>query len=258
MITISTSENKKVYFASDQHLGAPTQKASLPREKKFVAWLEEIRKDADAIFILGDLFDFWFEYKTVVPKGFVRVLGKLAEIRDSGTPIYFFVGNHDLWMNDYFEKELNIPVFHAPQEFLINNKKFLIGHGDGLGPGDKGYKRMKKVFTFPLFKWMFKWLHPDLGVKIGQYLSVKNKLISGNEDENYLGDDNEWLVQYCKQKLTEKHYDYFIFGHRHLPLEIQLQENSKYINLGDWIKYFTFGSYNKTEFKLTNFNRKQQ
>ena len=115
---------------------------------------------------------------------------------------------------------------------------------------------MKKVFTFPLFKWMFKWLHPDLGVKIGQYLSVKNKLISGNEDENYLGDDNEWLVQYCKQKLTEKHYDYFIFGHRHLPLEIQLQENSKYINLGDWIKYFTFGSYNKTEFKLTNFNRK--
>jgi len=258
MITISTSENKKVYFASDQHLGAPTQKASLPREKKFVAWLEEIRKDADAIFILGDLFDFWFEYKTVVPKGFVRVLGKLAEIRDSGTPIYFFVGNHDLWMNDYFEKELNIPVFHSPQEFLINNKKFLIGHGDGLGPGDKGYKRMKKVFTFPLFKWMFKWLHPDLGVKIGQYLSVKNKLISGNEDENYLGDDNEWLVQYCKQKLTEKHYDYFIFGHRHLPLEIQLQENSKYINLGDWIKYFTFGSYNKTEFKLTNFNRKQQ
>jgi len=258
MITISTSENKKVYFASDQHLGAPTQKASLPREKKFVAWLEEIRKDADAIFILGDLFDFWFEYKTVIPKGFVRVLGKLAEIRDSGTPIYFFVGNHDLWMNDYFEKELNIPVFHSPQEFLINNKKFLIGHGDGLGPGDKGYKRMKKVFTFPLFKWMFKWLHPDLGVKIGQYLSVKNKLISGNEDENYLGDDNEWLVQYCKQKLTEKHYDYFIFGHRHLPLEIQLQENSKYINLGDWIKYFTFGSYNKTEFKLTNFNRKQQ
>ena len=258
MITISTSGNKKVYFASDQHLGAPTQKASLPREKKFVAWLEEIKKDADAIFILGDLFDFWFEYKTVVPKGFVRVLGKLAEIRDSGTPIYFFVGNHDLWMNDYFEKELNIPVFHSSQEFLINNKKFLIGHGDGLGPGDKGYKRMKKVFTFPLFKWMFKWLHPDLGVKIGQYLSVKNKLISGNEDENYLGDDNEWLVQYCKQKLTEKHYDYFIFGHRHLPLEIQLQENSKYINLGDWIKYFTFGSYNKTEFKLTNFNRKQQ
>jgi UDP-2,3-diacylglucosamine hydrolase len=146
MITIQTSGNKKVYFASDQHFGAPTHEASLPREKKFVAWLDEIKKDAEAIFILGDLFDFWFEYKTVVPKGFVRVLGKLAEIRDSGTPIYFFVGNHDLWMHDYFETELNIPVFHAPQEFLIDKKKFLIGHGDGLGPGDKGYKRMKKSF----------------------------------------------------------------------------------------------------------------
>jgi UDP-2,3-diacylglucosamine hydrolase len=254
MITIQTSGNKKVYFASDQHFGAPTHKASLPREKKFVAWLDEIKKDAEAIFILGDLFDFWFEYKTVVPKGFVRVLGKLAEIRDGGTPIYFFVGNHDLWMHDYFETELNIPVFHAPQEFLINQKKFLIGHGDGLGPGDKGYKRMKKVFTFPLFKWMFQWLHPDLGVRLGQYMSVKNKLISGDEDATYLGDENEWLVQYCKKKLTEKDYNYFVFGHRHLPLEIKLDQNATYINLGDWIQYFTFGSFNGTDFNLTKFN----
>ena len=149
MISITTANNKKVYFASDQHLGAPTAEASFPREQRFVNWLNTIKKDAEAIFLLGDLFDFWFEYKTVVPKGFVRVLGKLAEIKDSGIPIYFFVGNHDLWMNDYFEKELSIPVFHSPQEFKINNKVFLIGHGDGLGPGDKGYKRMKKVFTFP-------------------------------------------------------------------------------------------------------------
>jgi UDP-2,3-diacylglucosamine hydrolase len=254
MITIQTSGNKKVYFASDQHFGAPTHKASLPREKKFVAWLDDIKKDAEAIFILGDLFDFWFEYKTVVPKGFVRVLGKLAEIRDGGTPIYFFVGNHDLWMRDYFETELNIPVFHAPQEFLINQKKFLIGHGDGLGPGDKGYKRMKKVFTFPLFKWMFQWLHPDLGVRLGQYMSVKNKLISGDEDATYLGDENEWLVQYCKRKLTEKDYNYFVFGHRHLPLEIKLDQNATYINLGDWIQYFTFGSFKEATFNLTKFN----
>lgn len=253
MISINTSANKKVYFASDQHLGAPTPEASFPREKKFVAWLDDIKKDAATIFLLGDLFDFWFEYKTVVPKGFVRVLGKLAEIKDSGIPIYFFVGNHDLWMNDYFEKELNIPVYLSPQEFLINNKKFLIGHGDGLGPEDKGYKRMKKVFTFPLFKWMFRWLHPDLGVKLGQYMSVKNKLISGDEDAKFLGEENEWLVLYCKKKLTETHYDYFIFGHRHLPLEIKLQENSTYINLGDWIQYFTFGTFSGTNFKLTDF-----
>ena len=183
----------------------------------------------------------------------MRILGKLAEIKDSGIPIYFFVGNHDLWMTDYFEKELNIPVYHKPQEFLINNKKFLIGHGDGLGPGDKGYKRMKKVFTFPLFKWMFRWFHPDLGIKLGQYMSVKNKLISGNEDAKYLGDDNEWLVQYCKEKLTEKQYDYFVFGHRHLPLNIILQENSTYVNLGDWITYFTYGEFDNNKLLLKKF-----
>ncbi len=254
MIHINASNGKKIYFASDQHLGAPTLEASLPREKKFVVWLDSIEKNAEALFLLGDLFDFWFEYKTVVPKGFVRVLGKLARIRDKGIPIYFFVGNHDLWMRDYFEKELNIPVYHKPQEFTLNNKKFLIGHGDGLGPHDKGYKRMKKMFTFPFFKWLFRWLHPDIGVKLGQYLSVKNKLISGDEDAKFLGEENEWLVQYCKRKLTEKHYDYFVFGHRHLPLNIQLQENSCYINLGDWIQYFTYGCLEQETLTLETFS----
>ncbi len=254
MVMIHVPNNKKIYFASDQHLGAPTPEASFPREQKFVAWLNEIKEDAAAIFLLGDLFDFWFEYKTVVPKGFVRVLGKLAEIKDSGIPIYFFVGNHDLWMKDYFEKELNIPVYHKPQEFTFNNKTLLIGHGDGLGPGDKGYKRMKKVFTFPLFQWMFRWLHPDLGMRLGQYMSVKNKLISGDDDAQFLGEDNEWLVQYCKRKLESKHYDYFVFGHRHLPLDIELTENSKYINLGDWIKYYTFGVFEDNKLVIKNYN----
>ena len=252
MTTITTSENKKIYFASDQHLGAPTPEASLPREKKFVAWLDAIKEDAGAVFLLGDLFDFWFEYKTVVPKGFVRVLGKLAELKDAGIDIYFFVGNHDLWMRDYFQKELNIPVFHEPQEFDINGKLFLIGHGDGLGPGDYGYKRMKKVFTFPFFKWLFRWLHPDIGVKLGHYFSVKNKLISGDEDAQFLGEEKEWLALYCRKKLREKHYDFFIFGHRHLPLEIELNSSSTYINLGDWIQYFTYGEFMKT-FKLKEF-----
>ena len=252
MTTITTSENKKIYFASDQHLGAPTPEASLPREKKFVAWLDAIKEDAGSVFLLGDLFDFWFEYKTVVPKGFVRVLGKLAELKDAGIDIYFFVGNHDLWMRDYFQKELNIPVFHEPQEFDINGKLFLIGHGDGLGPADYGYKRMKKVFTFPFFKWLFRWLHPDIGVKLGHYFSVKNKLISGDEDAQFLGEENEWLALYCRKKLTEKHYDFFIFGHRHLPLEIELNSSSTYINLGDWIQYFTYGEFMKT-FKLKEF-----
>lgn len=240
---INVTAGKKVYFSSDNHLGAPDFEASKPREKKFVAWLDTVKEDAAAIFLLGDLFDFWFEYKTVVPKGFVRTLGKLAEISDSGIPIYFFVGNHDLWMKDYFQQELNITVFHKPQEFTINNKQFLIGHGDGLGPNDKGYKRMKKVFTSPFFQWCFKWIHPDIGVRLAQYLSVKNKLISGDDDVVFLGEDEEWLVQYCKLKQTTKHYDYFVFGHRHLPMTIDIAKNSQYINLGDWIGYYTYGDF---------------
>lgn len=250
---ISIPKGKKVYFSSDNHLGAPTKEASKVREKKFVAWLDEIKKDAAAIFLLGDLFDFWFEYKRVVPKGFTRTLGKLAEITDSGIPIYFFAGNHDLWMHGYFEEELNIPVFHKPQEFIFNNTSFLIGHGDGLGPGDKGYKRMKKVFTNRFCKWLFKWLHPDIGVKLAQYLSVKNKLISGDEDIKFLGEDNEWLVQYCKRKEAEKHHDFYVFGHRHLPLEINIAQNSKYINLGDWIIYYTYGVFDGTSFSLKEY-----
>ncbi|NKI31357.1 UDP-2,3-diacylglucosamine diphosphatase [Muricauda sp. DJ-13] len=247
------AEGKKVYFASDNHLGAPNTKASLPREKKFVSFLEAIKADAQAIFLMGDLFDFWFEYKTVVPKGFTRTLGKLAELTDAGIPIYYFVGNHDLWMNGYFEEELNIPVFHHPQQLEINGTKFFIGHGDGLGPGDKGFKRMKKVFTNPVSKWFFRWLHPDLGVRLAQYLSVNNKIISGDADAKFLGEDKEWLVQYCKRKLEAEHHDHFIFGHRHLPLEIDLKNNSRYTNLGDWIQYFTYAVFDGKELKLQEF-----
>ena len=249
------SSNKKIYFASDQHFGAPTAELSFPREQKFVAWLDEIKVDAEALFLLGGLFDFWFEYKTVVPKGFVRVLGKLAEIRDSGIPIYFFVGNHDLWMSDYFEKELNIPVYRNNKEFTFNNKTFLIGHGDGKGPGDKGYKRMKRVFTNSFSKALFRWIHPDIGVKLGQYLSVKNKLISGDEDVKFLGEDNEWLVLYSKRKLEIKHFHYFVFGHRHLPMKISVGENAEYVNLGDWIGYFTYGIFDGENFEIKKFEK---
>lgn len=243
----------KIYFASDQHFGAPTPELSAPREQRFVKWLDEIKHDADVLFLVGDLFDFWFEYKTVVPRGFIRVLGKLAELKDRGIEIHFFVGNHDLWMDDYFEKELGIPVYHIPQEFTFNGKSFLVGHGDGLGPGDKGYKRMKKVFTNPFSKWLFRWLHPDIGVKLAQYLSVKNKLISGDADVKFLGEENEWLVLYSKRKLETKHYDYLIFGHRHLPMVINVGPNSEYVNLGDWIIYFTYAVFDGNTFELKKY-----
>jgi len=256
MITLDIPVDKKVYFTSDHHFGAPTREQSLPREALFLKWLNAIEKDAGALFIVGDLFDFWFEYKKVVPKGFVRILGKLAQMRDSGLPIYFFVGNHDLWMEDYFEQELNIPVFHNPQIFKIFNKKVFIGHGDGLGPGDEGYKRMKKVFTNKFSKWLFRWLHPDIGVQLAEYLSVKNKLISGEEDAKYLGEEKEWLILYANKKVTEEFAEYFIFGHRHLPMTLPLKNNtnSLYINLGDWIQYYTFGVLTPESFYLNSFS----
>jgi UDP-2,3-diacylglucosamine hydrolase len=203
---------------------------------------------------MGDLFDVWIEYRRVVPKGFVRVLGKLAELTDSGIPIYFFVGNHDMWMKGYFEEELGIPVYYEPQEITLNNKKLFIGHGDGLGPGDKGYKRMKKVFSNKLMQFLFRWIHPDLGLRFAQYLSLKNRLISGDEDKKYDGPDSEWLVHYCRKKLETKDLDYFVFGHRHMPLDIELPKNARYINLGDWIEYNTYAIFDGNILTLTTWD----
>ena len=244
---------KTIYFASDNHLGAPDHTQSLERERIFVKWLDQISEDVDALFLLGDLYDFWFEYKEVVPKGFVRVMGKLAEMSDDGIPIHFFVGNHDLWMKDYFQKELGVKVYHQPEIFEFDQKKFLIGHGDGLGPGDKGYKRMKKLFVHPLSKWLFRWFHPDLGVKLARHLSVKNKLISGEEDKHFLGKNNEWLAQYALRKHQQNPCDYYLFGHRHLPMEIQVSDNAFYYNLGDWIEHFTYGKFDHGRFELMQY-----
>lgn len=237
------TQGKKIYFASDNHLGAPNLEESLVREKKFVSWLDTIKKDAEAVFLVGDIFDFWFEYNEVVPKGFTRTLGKLAEISDAGIPIHYFAGNHDMWLVDYFQKELNLTVHNKPKIFTINDKKFFVGHGDGLGPGDKSFKIMKKIFKNPFFNWCFRCVHPDLGIKLGKYLSNKTRLKSSLEDLKFNGNENEWLTKYCKEKLKNEHYDYFIFGHRHIPLEIELSPNSTYINLGDWITHFSYAVF---------------
>ncbi|MCW0486502.1 UDP-2,3-diacylglucosamine diphosphatase [Riemerella anatipestifer] len=249
-MTITLEDGKKIYFASDQHFGAPTPEASKLREQKFVQWLEDIRHDAQVLFLMGDLFDFWHEWQFVVPRGFVRVLGKLAELKDQGIDLYFFVGNHDLWMKDYFEKELGIPVFFEKRYATINGKRFLLAHGDGLGPGDKGYKRMKKVFTNPLAQWLFKWLHPDISMRLALYLSQKNKMISGEEDKEFLGEDREFLIRYSKEKLKAEHIDYFVFGHRHLPMILEVRAGASYVNLGDWISYYSYGVFDGSQFQL--------
>jgi UDP-2,3-diacylglucosamine hydrolase len=241
---------KKIYFASDQHFGAPNPENSKIREEKFVRWLEAIKNDAQILFLMGDLFDFWHEWKHVVPKGYIRVLGKIAELKDAGIDIYFFVGNHDLWMKSYFEDELCVPVFFEKKFAEIAGKNFLLAHGDGLGPGDKGYKRMKKVFTNPFAQWAFRWLHPDVAMKLATYMSQKNKMISGEEDIKFLGEDKEFLILYSKEKLKSQKIDYFVYGHRHLPMVLDLNDYSKYINLGDWIVYFTYGVFDGTDFQL--------
>jgi UDP-2,3-diacylglucosamine hydrolase len=242
--------SKKIYFLSDFHLGAPDAASSLVREKKIVQFLDIIKKDAAVIFIVGDLFDFWYEYKKVVPKGYVRILGKIAEITDAGIPVHFFVGNHDMWMKDYFQKELNTTVYFEPAEFTFNKKRFLIGHGDGLGPGDEGYKFIKKVFRNPICQWLFGILPPRLGIGLADFFSKKSRAKTGTTNEIFLGEEKEWLVVYAKEILQKEHYDYFIFGHRHLPLDIFLNEKSKYINLGDWIKYFTYAVFDGEKLSL--------
>jgi UDP-2,3-diacylglucosamine hydrolase len=241
---------KKVYFLSDFHLGAPNEVESRKREDRLVRFLQDARKDAGVIFIVGDIFDFWFEYKTVVPKGFVRILGTLAQMADEGIQLHIFTGNHDLWMQDYLSKELNATLYFEPQQFTIQNKQFLIGHGDGLGPGDNGYKRLKKIFTNPICQWLFRWLHPDAGIQLANYFSRKSRAKTGNTNELFLGEDKEWLILYTKEKAKTMAVDYFIFGHRHYAIDLKINEKSRYINLGDWIRLNTYAVFDGKDLQL--------
>lgn len=246
-------QSKKVFFASDFHLGAPTIEESKVREAKIIRWLNEIEHEAAAIFIVGDIFDFWYEYDTVVPKGFIRFLGKIADLRDKNIPVCFFTGNHDLWMKDYFLKELGIPVHHHPVEVTIEGKTFLVGHGDGLGPGDNTYKLLKKIFTNPFCKWLFKWLHPDIGVKLALKWSSSSRASNVSKNEQDFKGENEWLWQYAKQVNASRHFDYYVFGHRHLPLELPVGDKSTYYNLGEWVSQYTYGEFDGQSFQLKSY-----
>ncbi|HRO68751.1 MAG TPA: UDP-2,3-diacylglucosamine diphosphatase [Chitinophagaceae bacterium] len=248
--------NKKIYFLSDFHLGAPDHASSLEREKVIVGFLDSIKNDAAEIFLVGDMFDFWYEYRQVGPKGYVRLLGKLAELTDMGITIHFFVGNHDMWMKDYFQKELNIPVYFSPKEFVREGKTFIIGHGDGLGPGDHGYKRLKKIFRNPVCQWLFGILPPVVGMGIANYMSSRSRAQTGASEEVFLGEEKEWLIIYCKEELQKRNIDFFVFGHRHLPIDYRLG-NSRYINLGDWIRYYTYAVFDGAELELKSFKGKE-
>lgn len=249
--------SKKIYFLSDFHLGAPDAERSREREKIIVRFLEEIAPDAGEIFLVGDLFDFWYEYRQVVPKGYTRLLGQLARLSDAGVQLHFFVGNHDMWVKDYFTRELNMPVYFEPQRFERAGQTFLVGHGDGLGPGDHGYKRLKKIFRNPVCQWLFGVFPPVLGMGLAGYLSRRSRAQTGASEEVFLGEDKEWLIQYSKEKLQQEPADYFIFGHRHLPIDFRLNEKSRYINLGDWIRYFTYAVFDGEKLELKSYTGRE-
>jgi UDP-2,3-diacylglucosamine hydrolase len=244
---------KKIYFASDFHLGVPTRESSFQREKKIINWLNQIEHDAFEIYLVGDIFDFWFEYKHAIPKGFARLQGKIAALVDSGISVYFFTGNHDMWMFDYFEKELGVKIIREPIERVYNEKRFVIGHGDGLGPGDKGYKFIKRVFAARWSQWLFARLHPNFGIGLANYFSRKSRIATGNDDKIFESEDKEWLVQYCREREQVESNDFYIFGHRHLPLQIAINDRATYFNLGEWIRDFTYAEFDGECLNLLRF-----
>ncbi len=250
-------QGKKIYFASDFHLGIDARLTSQEREKKIVRWLDFIKHDAHEIYLVGDVFDFWFEYRNVVPKGYVRLFGKLAELRDQGIPIFFFIGNHDMWMFRYFETEFDIPIIRKPIVKEWNGKKFFIGHGDGLGPGDHGYKFLKKVFANPICQFLFGSIHPTWGMGLANYWSQKSRAFSP-ADLKFLKEEKEWLLQFCNEKMKELHVDFFIFGHRHLPIDYTLKNGtSRYINIGEWMHACSYGVFDGNDMKIHFFENEE-
>lgn len=250
---IDSLQGKQIYFAADFHLGVPDHESSLKRERKIIEWLNAIRRDAHSIYLLGDIFDFWFEYTHTIPKGYVRLLGKLAELRDEGIPIYFFTGNHDMWMFDYFPKELGIPIFRKPMVLEVGAQKLMVGHGDGLGPGDHTYKFLKKFFNSKICQWLFARIHPNLGIAIANTWSRRSRITNNRKDETFQGEQGEFLWVYCNEVEKTEHHDYYIFGHRHLPLDLEVGKNSKYINVGEWVHFKTYAVYDGAKVHLKEF-----
>lgn len=249
---VTLPAGKKVYVASDFHLGATAISANRKREQIVVNWLNSIKEDAALIILLGDIFDFWFEYKHVIPKGFVRIQGKLAELADAGIDMMIFTGNHDLWMFDYFPTEFGITVYHEPFSITLNDKKVMVGHGDGLGPGDNKYKALKKIFRNRFLQWAFSLIHPNLGIGLAKRWSGHSREASYRNQKPFMGEE-EPIYLHCREVEKKQHHDYYIFGHRHLPMEIDVNAKSKYINVGEWINFFTYGEFDGIEFRLMSF-----
>ena len=243
------TETKNIYFASDFHLGLPTGSPPLEREKMVVSWLNSVAQDAKEIFLLGDIFDFWWEYKLVVPRGFTRFLGAVSEISDSGIPVHFFTGNHDMWIGDYLSDECGMTIHTSPITTLFDGKKFHLAHGEGLGTTSIGYKILLSIFRNKPLQTMYSTLHPSIGIGIGHRWSLNSRLGKGITKE-FLGEEKEDLIRYARSVLEKDKIDYFIFGHRHLAMTYNLLPETEIVFLGDWIKN---GSYAAWDGKTLSF-----
>jgi UDP-2,3-diacylglucosamine hydrolase len=215
-----------------------------------VRWLDGIKNDAAEIYLLGDIFDFWHEYRKVVPRGFTRFLGKIAELSDSGIKIHFFTGNHDVWVYDYLPKEIGLTIYRNHITRDIDGFRFFIGHGDGLNHHDIGYKIMKTIFTNRVLQWLFARIHPNASLALGHRWSRSSRYAKGIVAEPYRGDEKEWQVVFAREMIKKEPYDYFIFGHRHLPFDIRIGDKTRVINLGDWITLFTYAVWEDKTLEL--------
>ena len=252
---VHTQKEGRIYFISDAHLGSRLVENPREHEKRLVDWLDSIKSDAKAIHLLGDIFDFWFEYKTVVPKGHVRFLGKLAELTDAGIEIHFFTGNHDLWTFGYLEKEIGLIVHREPCEVTLGDKRFFLAHGDGLMvDDDKKFKFIRKIFHSRFCQRLFRFVPPQIGQEFGFRWSMSNRKKMLSVENKFYGENKEYAVVFAKQHLeTNPSIDFFVFGHRHILLDFQLPTRSRVVILGDFIDIFSYGVFDGKEFELRVF-----
>jgi UDP-2,3-diacylglucosamine hydrolase len=239
-------KENNIYFASDFHLGLPAGTNPIDREKRVVKWLNKIAPQAKEIYLLGDIFDFWWEYKLVVPKGFTRFLGTIATITDSGIPVHFFTGNHDMWIGKYLVDECGIIIHTSPFLTSFNDKKFYLAHGEGLGTNDIGYKILLSIFRNKALQTLYSAIHPTIGVGIGHRWSLNSRLVKGISLD-FMGEEKEDLIRHAKSLLEKDHIDYFLFGHRHLAMTYKLEQGAEIFFLGDWIRKGYFAEWNGIE-----------
>jgi UDP-2,3-diacylglucosamine hydrolase len=239
---------KKIFFFSDVHLGLHDTAREKEKEQRLLSFLSHVEKNGEQLFIIGDLFDYWFEYKNVIPRGYHHVISKLATLVEKGIAVHYLAGNHDFWLKDFFPKELGIPVYKDPFGMTLLGKKFYFHHGDGLALNDAGYRFLKKILRSRISIFLYSLVHPDWTAPIAQGSSQASRKYTGHKDFG----ETDGMIQFAEKKISEG-YDIVIMGHRHKPLEHTIN-NGVYVNLGDWISYNTYAEFDGTNIELKEWN----